>query len=628
MRLAAGIVAVLALACTAGSAASVAGSSAASVSRNMVVVSATADVVNGNVSSLSVLKAKPGRDGISLREALKAANNTRGSATVYILFSSRLNGKVIEVRSELPPLHRDHLVLEGIAPNGAPAMVTLDGRRAKKGALGELLLVQASNVTIRWLRFTGVDPRLVPAGLGRVAAVVVRQGRNEGIASSPGPRRIANVQIVDDLFDNRGITLGPRQQKGPLSDGLLVGTVLRDSAGANTHLSGLTVARNTFLNYNDDAVGVWESAAGDTANGVVIKDNTFGQNEYAVELAEGDNGPRQTGTQVIGNTIYGGSIGITLDSSAMNGSFDGTLIDGNSISGVQGSAINLDAQAPDALGGAVGSDVISNTQIINNVIRADLASLTGMSLAGIRLSGGSTTSSPPSRVSAVTIQNDTFVDEQQGSLFVATPGATGNVFVATPGATGNQITGVTVRNTILYEPLGTPIYVTSGPLVNQPPDVVMNSLIIGSGWGASNGHVGFVDEATGDYHLAAGSPAINAGTAIGAPSDDLDGALRDAQPDIGAYEYGAAPRPLLTVTAQQLGGSGTVTSSPAGINCRTGCSARFDPNATVTLTAKPDRVSRFLGWQHECSGKGRCTIRLGGAKSVTARFAPKPPNSR
>jgi len=40
-----------------------------------------------------------------------------------------------------------------------------------------------------------------------------------------------------------------------------------------------------------------------------------------------------------------------------------------------------------------------------------------------------------------------------------------------------------------------------------------------------------------DAHLSVGSLAINAGTADGAPSNDLDGNPRDAQPDIGAYEY-------------------------------------------------------------------------------------------
>ncbi len=97
VKIAAGIATVLAVICAAGSSALAAGSRAVSVSRNMVVVTTTADVVNGKTSSIAALNRKPGRDGISLREALLAADNTRGSATVYILFSPRLNGKTIEV---------------------------------------------------------------------------------------------------------------------------------------------------------------------------------------------------------------------------------------------------------------------------------------------------------------------------------------------------------------------------------------------------------------------------------------------------------------------------------------------------------------------------------------------------
>lgn len=60
----------------------------------------------------------------------------------------------------------------------------------------------------------------------------------------------------------------------------------------------------------------------------------------------------------------------------------------------------------------------------------------------------------------------------------------------------------------------------------------------------------FVDPANYDYRLAAGSPAINAGTAVDAYlpkalfpdfdfSRDIAGTVRDAVPDIGPYEYGS-----------------------------------------------------------------------------------------
>jgi len=38
-------------------------------------------------------------------------------------------------------------------------------------------------------------------------------------------------------------------------------------------------------------------------------------------------------------------------------------------------------------------------------------------------------------------------------------------------------------------------------------------------------------------HLLQSSPAINAGTAEGAPEDDFSGQARDATPGIGAYEW-------------------------------------------------------------------------------------------
>ena len=41
---------------------------------------------------------------------------------------------------------------------------------------------------------------------------------------------------------------------------------------------------------------------------------------------------------------------------------------------------------------------------------------------------------------------------------------------------------------------------------------------------------------SGDYHLQAGSPALDAGTPQGAPAEDLEGRPRSAPPDLGAYE--------------------------------------------------------------------------------------------
>lgn len=54
----------------------------------------------------------------------------------------------------------------------------------------------------------------------------------------------------------------------------------------------------------------------------------------------------------------------------------------------------------------------------------------------------------------------------------------------------------------------------------------------------------------GDYHLAAGSPAIHRGTTLGAPETDFDGNRRAAVPDIGAYQSEPVPASARTSQAR------------------------------------------------------------------------------
>jgi len=76
----------------------------------------------------------------------------------------------------------------------------------------------------------------------------------------------------------------------------------------------------------------------------------------------------------------------------------------------------------------------------------------------------------------------------------------------------------------------------------------------------------------------------------------------------------------LTVTKAGTG-SGTVTSSPGGINCGGTCSSSFASGSSVTLTAASNPDSLFVGWSGGgCSGTGACTVIMDAAKSVTATF--------
>jgi uncharacterized repeat protein (TIGR02543 family) len=76
-------------------------------------------------------------------------------------------------------------------------------------------------------------------------------------------------------------------------------------------------------------------------------------------------------------------------------------------------------------------------------------------------------------------------------------------------------------------------------------------------------------------------------------------------------------------------GSGTVTSSPTGINCGNTCSAYFTNGTSVTLTASPSADSTFSGWSGACTGTSTtCTVSMTQNLSVTATFnssGPPPP---
>ena len=79
----------------------------------------------------------------------------------------------------------------------------------------------------------------------------------------------------------------------------------------------------------------------------------------------------------------------------------------------------------------------------------------------------------------------------------------------------------------------------------------------------------------------------------------------------------------LTVTKAGLIGDGTVTSSPAGINCGAACSAVFDSGSVVTLTVTPNMLSIFSGWSGCDTASGStCTVTMTAAKTVTANFLP------
>jgi len=94
-------------------------------------------------------------------------------------------------------------------------------------------------------------------------------------------------------------------------------------------------------------------------------------------------------------------------------------------------------------------------------------------------------------------------------------------------------TTLTAENNLFYTPNqdvvlqhGSRLYTSSDIHMLGDGNLYADPRFVRPAWGSS-----------GDYHLRAGSAAIDAASHDAAPPQDLEGRQRDARPDIGAYEY-------------------------------------------------------------------------------------------
>jgi len=106
------------------------------------------------------------------------------------------------------------------------------------------------------------------------------------------------------------------------------------------------------------------------------------------------------------------------------------------------------------------------------------------------------------------------------------------------------------------------------------------------------------------------------------PSDD------PVEPVVSVNPINGTSPDHFTLTISKSGtGNGTVTSSPAGINCGSDCTEDFKVGTKITLKAKADTNSTFTGWSGgECSGTGTCVVIMNADIAVTAGFSAKTPD--
>ncbi len=80
----------------------------------------------------------------------------------------------------------------------------------------------------------------------------------------------------------------------------------------------------------------------------------------------------------------------------------------------------------------------------------------------------------------------------------------------------------------------------------------------------------------------------------------------------------------LALSVSKLGtGSGTVTSTPPGVNCGPTCSTALASGSSVTLNASAGNGSVFSGWGGDCAGLNNCVLSMAQARNATANFASR-----
>jgi len=121
--------------------------------------------------------------------------------------------------------------------------------------------------------------------------------------------------------------------------------------------------------------------------------------------------------------------------------------------------------------------------------------------------------------------------------------------------------------------------------------------------------------------LAQAGTATAKATVDGDAGDPIEGD-NSAETTTLVQEGAAQGSEAVTVTKTGTG-SGTVTSSPAGISCGLDCEGGFAPGTEVTLAATPAAGSTFEGWGGACQdapADGPCVLTAGGDLAVTAAF--------
>lgn len=290
-------------------------------SSTSIVVSASQDVVNGDVSSVGALLANPGVDGISLREAILATNNSPG--TYSISFAPSLAGTMIGLTAQLPPLSGGGVTINGDINGDGKAQVTL---------------VEASGIA-------GTTSAFQIASSFNTLNAIGLSGFMNGVDIDPPPLN-SNSLATHETFT--GNTVSNMDMTNIKEFGVIMGSMYLLGCGlyggsptpcaTNDTWSNTTISGNTIQTL-DTGFAIKDSGAGDTFSNTSVTNNDIN--------VEG----------------YDGAISVEIGSNATGSTVSGAVISHNTITGQTGEGIDVGPGTNRATGNSM-----SNVQILDNVV--------------------------------------------------------------------------------------------------------------------------------------------------------------------------------------------------------------------------------------------------------------------
>jgi hypothetical protein len=270
-----------------------------------------------------------------------------------------------------------------------------------------------------------------------------------------------------------------------------------------------------------------------------------------------------------------------------------------------------------------GTATITMTDPFGNTGSVDVVVRDMLSLAVIRQGdGGGTVTSAPAGINCPTACSATFVSDSQVTL---TAGAAADSLFS--GWTGcDSVSGATCTVTMANARSVNAIFVLKRFTLTATRSGTGSGTVTSSPAGINCGTAcasDFVINTTVTLTAAPGADSLFTGWT---GCDSVSGATCTVTMANARSVNATFMLKQFTLTVTKTGiGSGTVTSSPAGISCGTTCAGNFTINTTVTLTATPSLLSIFTGWTGCDAVNGNvCTVQMTAAKAVSASFLGVP----